>query len=880
LNLPPAGRAALRRTLPATLYFLSGATGLCYEVLWSRMLAFQFGVSIFGVAVTVAAFLAGLGAGAFLAQRLLRRAGAVQALRVFGALEGAVGAYALALPGLRALAAPLLDGWGASLAAGQWRLLQGACAALLLALPAAAMGAAFPAMLRALPPSPGLVGRVYGWNCLGAAVGALAALALLAGLGWDEALRAVAALSALLAAGAWGLARADAAPGAREPAGSDVAGARSPSYSELLLYAGVGACALFLEIAWTRLYGMVLLRTEYVLALILAVYLAGSAIGSLLAARPRPWMRSAVALAAGTGPLAALAILPALSRWIQQREFDSLMGALAVDAIALAACTFPTTLALGAWLPLLAAGPTEAGGAEAPPASVGAARLYAANCLGAALGAVAAVALAIPLLGTTATVCLAALGLLALGGCLAPWRIVVAALPLAAAGAWAVHEWPAPQALLAPSAQIGRELDRYEDALSLHQVVEGADGQRTLLADLQRMDASTDAAAVQIQRDQARLPLLLHPAPRSILFLGLGTGIAAGGSLPFPDLERSAVEISPGAVNAARRWFATANGGVMRDLHVDVDDARHYLMASRQRFDVIVGDLFHPDLAGMSNLLSVEQFGRARAHLAPGGIFVQWLALNQFDSPSLDIVLRAFRQAFPGGVRFFDGMHLALVGTSGTAPWAAGLERRAPGAALEEQSGGEGAWTWLGRYCGPVGGGEGPVQGETRPLIEYRLPRLRYQEGPLLRGLLDRLLRERPSADAAAAELGVARAHRGEFTDAYVAAGLAMQGWLAALDGDAARAGERLQLSYEANPRDRWVASALADAVLDRAASDGALGERSVLERALRIDPAHVEAWRALWHLDRGDPAAARQDLARLRELVPLDREVAAAQDP
>ena len=236
------------------------------------------------------------------------------------------------------------------------------------------------------------------------------------------------------------------------------------------------------------------------------------------------------------------------------------------------------------------------------------------------------------------------------------------AVPLFVAAAWPVINLPQVSALL-PKAQAGsKNLYLYEDAVSMTHVVEQQDGQRLLLTDLQRMDASTDPTAVFVQSNQARLPLLLHEQPRSVLFLGLGTGISVAGSLPFPDLQRNAVELSQGAIASAATWFEPANHGAMRQTTVERDDVRHFLSATQDKYDVIIGDVFHPDLAGVSSLLSVQQFQRARNRLNEGGLFVQWLALNQFDRESLGVILRSFRRVFPDAQLFLDGMHLALVG--------------------------------------------------------------------------------------------------------------------------------------------------------------------------------------------------------------------------
>ncbi|SPJ17825.1 Spermidine synthase-like protein [Burkholderiales bacterium] len=870
---PAAGRVL------AALYFFSGATGLGYEVLWARMLSAQFGVSIFGVAATVTAFLLGLGIGSMLAAGGPRIASAARALQIFALLELTIALYALALPAIVAAGAPVLETLAAQLNWWQWFGVQAAVALILLALPAAAMGASFPMVLGAFAWTPQLLGQVYGINCLGAAAGALLSLALLAELGWSYALDAIAACGVLIASAAGLLSCGASWQSAETPApASREQPARLPQRL-LLAYAAVGACALMLEIAWTRLYGMVMLRTEYVLAIILAVYLFGTALGSLLAARAQHgrWLRTAVPLVACGWTLLGLWILPTFSVWVQEQRFASLPSALVCQALALGLCTLPTTAALGAWLPMLAHR-IDAGAARRSHGVW----LYGANCIGAAAGAGFTVLIAIPQLGTTASIALAAVLLLVLGLALGTPRALLAALPLAIAVAWSLREFPTPRQMLPPSAPPTEQLYRYEDALSLNHVTQAGDGQRTLLTDLRHMDASSDPAAVQIQADQARLPLLLHRGPRSVLFLGLGTGISASGSLAYPDLERTAVELSPGAIWAARTWFAPVNHDIVRTMRIEHDDARHYLAAHRGKFDVIVGDLFHPDLAGMSNLLSIEQFQRAREHLRPDGIFAQWIALNQFDIESLHTVLRSFQRVFPDAQIFLDGMHLAMIGSPAPLADGAALSANLAGRTSDQAdaaTGAEGAATWLGRYWGRIGAGIGPVQSESRPVIEYRLPRLRYLEQmPLADVLLD-LLRRRPDLETARTQLGIVPGQQqASFASAYVASELAVQSWVASFSGDTTRAGELTRLAFETNPRDRWVASALADELFDTAAQNHALEDRATLDRILRIYPDQVEALRALWHLERASGRAdASRVLARLRGVAPLDREVLAA---
>ncbi len=679
------------------------------------MLALQFGVSTFAAVVTVAAFMLGLAGGSSLMAG--RAARCSRPLRLLALLEAGIAVFALLLPWGVHLTTPLIDAAAGYLPSLQWHALLALAALALLTLPAAAMGAGFPLLVESWTRYGRRIGTAYGSNTLGAGAGALLPLLLLPGIGWSWAMRAVALLGLIGAAGLFALDRRGRC--AAQP--SSPASEARPSAGLLLNYGLIGAASLLLEMAWMRLFSLVMLRTEYVLALILAVMLFGMGLGSLLASRRSgsrlmaglPWCACACAIA-------GLWLLPSVSGWMERVNFNSLGGAMLGQGLLLSALTLPVTLSLGAWLPALSS-----------KFRVNGTWLYAANSLGAALGALLYVVLS-PRIGSAGALALAAVLLLVPGLLLGRSRRAWLAVPLILAAACSVAVLPPVKDLL-PQAMAGsRDLYRYEDAIAITQVVEQDDGQRVLLTDLRRWDASTEPTAVFVQTNQARLPLLLHPKPRTVLFLGIGTGISLAGSLPFPDLERSAVELSQGSIEAAARWFRASNHDVLKQTLVYQDDARHFLCATSKTYDVIIGDLFHPDLAGVGSLLSVEQFQRVRARLADEGLFVQWLALNQFDQRTLAIVLRSFRQVFPEAQLFLDGMHLALVGPRDHWQGAPALFAHLNGLTAEQRaqiSASEGASEWLGRYWGPIEESAGATQHEWAPIIEFLLPRLHYGQG-------------------------------------------------------------------------------------------------------------------------------------------------------
>jgi spermidine synthase len=830
------------------------------------MLGLQFGVSTVAAVVTVAAFMLGLAGGSSLmAGRAVR---CRRPLRLLALLEAGIAAFALLLPWGVHLTTPLIDAAAGYLSSPQWHALLALAALLLLTLPAAAMGAGFPLLLEGWTRYGRSVGTAYGSNTLGAGAGALLPLLLLPSMGWSNALRAVAALGLIVAAGLYTL--DGRGQGGAQPASA--AGEPKPSAMLMLNYGMIGAASLLLEMAWVRLFSLAMLRTEYVLALILAVLLFGMGLGSLIASRrPDSRMLAGLPWCASGCAIAGLWLLPAVSGFMERTNFNSLGAAMLVQGLLLSALTLPVTLSLGAWLPALSCSFRLNG-----------TWLYASNSLGAALGALLFVIL-VPRIGSSGALAVAAVLLLLPGLILGRSRRAWLGVPLVLAAAWSVAVLPPVKDLL-PQAMAGsRDLYRYEDAIAITQVVEQNDGQRVLLTDLRRRDASTEPTAVFVQTNQARLPLLLHARPHTVLFLGIGTGISLAGALPFPDLQRSAVELSAGSIEAAARWFAVSNQGVLQKTRVYQDDARHFLSATPNTYDVIIGDLFHPDLAGVGSLLSVEQFERVRARLAPKGLFVQWLALNQFDQDTLAIVLRSFRQVFPEAQLFLDGMHLALVGPRDHwqgAPAMIAHRNRLTADQHTQITASEGDSEWLGRYWGPIVVSAGTIQHEWAPVIEFLLPRLHYGPGAEVAPLLQSLLAGRPTIEEASRLLRVAPPHQEDFRRAYIGTELRVRSELASWQGSALEADHLLGLAYEADPHDRWIEYAVSDRLLANldAAPERGLSRQELLQKILLINPWSVDAWRALWNLQRahGDAGAAASR-ARILELSPLDRAAGAA---
>ena len=163
--------------------------------------------------------------------------------------------------------------------------------------------------------------------------------------------------------------------------------------------------------------------------------------------------------------------------------------------------------------------------------------------------------------------------------------------------------------------------------------------------------------AFDAQRQLVLIPLLLHgesssdrQRERQVGCLGLATGISAGAALDYDETcQVTAIEISPMVVAAAQTHFADENRGIVDNARstVIVEDARTYVSAVHDKYDVIIGDLYRPYGAGEGRLFSVEHFRNVRQALATGGIYCQWIPAYQVTENQFDIIAATFLQAFP-----------------------------------------------------------------------------------------------------------------------------------------------------------------------------------------------------------------------------------------
>jgi spermidine synthase len=167
-----------------------------------------------------------------------------------------------------------------------------------------------------------------------------------------------------------------------------------------------------------------------------------------------------------------------------------------------------------------------------------------------------------------------------------------------------------------------------------------------------KVEASTDPTDMRLQRMLGHIPALMHPKPRSVLIVGCGAGVTAGSFVPYPDVERIVIcEIEPLIPRVIAEYFAEANYNVVHDPRVQIiyDDARHFILTTQEKFDIITSDPIHPWVKGSATLYTKEYFEHCKQHLNEGGLITQWVPLYETTENVVKSEIGTFFEVFPNG---------------------------------------------------------------------------------------------------------------------------------------------------------------------------------------------------------------------------------------
>ncbi len=654
------------------LVFASGALALIYELLWMRRFVTLFGASTPAVSAVLVGMFIGLGTGSWIWGA--RAGGSKNPVRTYGWLEMGVALGAIAVE----LFLRLYDAWYPALYQSLaphptgFLLVKTGLSVVALLLATLCMGGTLPLLSQAIAAESwhlGIqVGGLYATNTAGAALGAISVptfwlrhLTVGASYGVTVGVSLLIGVCAVILGSGRGTAAAPVLAPPPAPSPRLRRGATPMARPLLLGLVGAsGAWVFILQVSWSRMFGQVHENSVYSLALIMTLLLLGLAAGTGTA---RELLRRGVDARRSLGFAWIAAGVLILST---PRLFWELTGGLAYvntpggwTAYAARLCwlglptVFLPSLLAGMGFPLLMelAGESEPSGAGR---LIG--RLLSVNTAGSVAGSLVAGFLLPGTFGLWGTLGGVGIAMVATGG--------VACRSGTPERAMSRRGWLAPLLLLLTSGLLLADAirlprtrvraDHGEQLLALEEgshgivaVVESGGSRRIKLNNFYVLGGT---ASTGDERMQGHIPLLLHPKPREVAFLGLGTGITAGAALLHPAVERiTAVEIVPGVIHAVQARFAEANLGVVDSPRVSMvaEDARDFLRGSGRHFDVIVGDLFVPWHHGESSLYTLDHFTAVRAGLNPGGLFCQWLPLFQLSEEEFNMIAATFMDLFP-----------------------------------------------------------------------------------------------------------------------------------------------------------------------------------------------------------------------------------------
>ncbi len=670
-----AASADVTRYLPLLLVLFagSGCSALIYETVWYQLLQLAIGSTAVSLGFLLATFMGGLCIGSVWFPRL--RLSGQHPLRIYAYLELGIAASAILVQVLL----PLVN--LAYIAGAEHGmpgfLLRGLLSAICLLPPTILMGASLPAIVRWLKSTPNGVswyGLLYGGNTAGAVFGCLlAGFYLLRLYNMAIATYAAAAINVAVALGSFALAaRTPAATSIPEPAGDDgdaseISDDGIPRWTIYVAIGLSGATALGAEVVWTRLLGMLLGLTVYIFSIILAVFLIGLALGSGLGSMMLRSLRPRLALA-WSQVLLTLGI--AWTAWIISSSLPywpinplltlSPWHTFQLDMVRCLWAILPPTLLWGASFPLAVGALARRG--EDPGRTVGS--VYAANTLGAIFGALIVSLVLIPGIGTQNSqrvLVWAALagGVLILVPYVRAQRSTSVSAALAASvvlAAWlSANLSPVPGELIAYGRRMAINAGKSEVLYTIEgrnssvAITRWNDGATEIDVN-GHVEATTEPYDMKLQRMVGHLPGILHPTARSVLGIGFGAGVSAGTFTRYPGIEHITIcEIEPVIPPTSTRFFGKYNYEVYKNpkTRVVFDDARHYLLTTRDKYDIIASDPLDVFAKGTAAIYSREYFESVKRHLNPGGLFTLYVPLYESDVRTVKSELATFFEAFP-----------------------------------------------------------------------------------------------------------------------------------------------------------------------------------------------------------------------------------------
>src|SRR5262245_3091736 len=666
------------RVLPLLLIMFvgSGCAALIYEVVWFQLLELVIGSSTVSLGILLGTFMGGMCLGSLLFPRVVSRR--FHPLKVYALMELGIGIIGLILLFAMPLINSIYTAWAGPGFFGM--LLRGLIAGICLLPPTFLMGATLPAISRWVETTPrgiSWLGFFYGGNIAGAVIGSLLAGFYLLRVHDISITTFVAVgLNITVSLVSLGLSRSTLYTAANQHLDDTVSSAAWPIYLSIALS---GLTALASEVLWTRTLSLLYGATVYTFSSILAVFRVGLGIGSTLgSALSQQLKRSRVALAwcqvllcAAIG-WAAYMLTESITWWPVDPSIASTpLFTFQLDLVRTLWVVLPAAILWGASFPLALASVASRG--QDPARLVGG--VYAANTVGAIVGSLGASLALVVWIGSQHSqqllIVLSAISALIASGAtafgtesgktLSKYALAVSILIIAGYTELliaVVHPLPARLVEYGRFATVrgasNKTIYLGEGLTASVAVSDLPDGIRNY-HNAGKVQASSDPADMKLLRMLGHLTTLIPENPGRVLVIGCGAGVTAGAVSIEPRLQKETIaEIEPLVPKVVSTHFAEHNFDVIRNPRVEVriDDGRHYLLTSKEKFDGITSDPLDPWVKGAAALYTREFFEIAKQHLNPGGVVTQFVQLYESNEEAVKSEIATFLEAFPNGMVF------------------------------------------------------------------------------------------------------------------------------------------------------------------------------------------------------------------------------------
>lgn len=695
-------RVYLKNLIIPFLFFLSGSAGLIYEVIWKELLTNLLGSSTVAITIILASFMIGLATGSLIIGKKADNWNIEKTARFYIIIEILIALYALSLPTiLENLEFFYIDLYTV-LPTIMWSsiFLKSFFAMAMLFIPTFLMGTTLPLITKYLSATnenySNNISLLYGLNTLGAILGTIiAGFYLLENFGISGATKFSATINIIVALCFLLIYKFYKTKSSEKINKKDkktkLLKEKFDEFSVLLLisYMISGASSMFYQVSWTRSLSLIIGTSTYAFTIMLTTFLLGIAIGSIIF-RYIPKTISKIKLYIFTQLLIALSVLittpfmddlPLYYLSLNEQFFNSWSDLHYIRFLLAGLIMIIPTISMGILFPIVC--DILINRNKKMTDNVG--KAYAYTSIGATLGAIISGLLVIPLIGIQNTIYTAIfLNIFAAFIILLQSKefnkklkaiFIFSPLLIFSFALYKKDTWN-PKIM---SSGVYVYKDNYfsvsnrlsnmnfsnneiwKSAMNNYQLLYYQDGITDSVSVMKNMDGvislmvngKVDASAksehdIATQLMIGQLPLLLHKNPKDIFLVGYASGITAGSILTHPVKSLDTAEISTSIVEASK-LFNKYNYNPLNDkrMNLQIKDARHMLMVSNKKYDVIVSQPSNPWIKGQSSLFSFDWYKIVKEHLKDDGLFMQWIPAYHISERNLKIIINTLDKSFP-----------------------------------------------------------------------------------------------------------------------------------------------------------------------------------------------------------------------------------------